>query len=156
MNDQIKERLDELAVAHGGRLTAQQVLEEARSADSPLHGEFTWDNAKAAEERRLDQARHLLRGYKIRVVVEDVGFPIKVPAFLRDPARAATDQGYVSVVVLRDEEANKREAMSREVERLLRQVGRLKNLAVVLGVMDELVGIQQAVDDLLGSLRRAA
>jgi len=52
-----------------GPLTAERVLDEATSANSPLHKYFTWDDAAAAHQYRLEQARRLLRS--IEVVIED-------------------------------------------------------------------------------------
>lgn len=48
-----------------GKLTAELVVEAARDPDSPLHSAFTWDDAEAARERRLEQARSLIRSVVI-------------------------------------------------------------------------------------------
>jgi hypothetical protein len=53
-----------------GHVTHEELIEEGHSEDSPLHKEFTWDDAKAANERRLQQARYLLNSYSWEVVVE--------------------------------------------------------------------------------------
>lgn len=52
--------LDEIRKEHG-KLTAQIVVEAARPDDSPLHPEFEWDDAKAAENYRARQARDMIR-----------------------------------------------------------------------------------------------
>lgn len=65
------ERIRELTVQHGGTLTAEIVVEDARATSSPLHDAFEWDNRQAAHEYRLEQARALIRC--LRVVVEPVG-----------------------------------------------------------------------------------
>jgi hypothetical protein len=54
-----------------GRLTAAVVVEEAAPADSPLHDEFTWDDAEAGHQYRLVQARALIRSVRIRVIDAD-------------------------------------------------------------------------------------
>jgi hypothetical protein len=59
-----------LAAEHN--LTTESVVEEARSADSPLHPAFEWDDPRAAHQYRLDQARHLIRAL---VVIPDNGQP---------------------------------------------------------------------------------
>ena len=43
-----------------GALTAKNLVDESRPAEAPLHGEFEWDDVKAAEEYRLQQARHII------------------------------------------------------------------------------------------------
>jgi hypothetical protein len=44
-----------------GHLTAPDVVEEARPKKSALHQYFEWNDASAAEQYRLEQARHLVR-----------------------------------------------------------------------------------------------
>ena len=43
-----------------GALTAKNILDESRPTEAPLHNEFEWDDVKAAEEYRLQQARHII------------------------------------------------------------------------------------------------
>jgi len=49
-------------------LKPQQVLEAARPKTSPIHDYFTWDNQKAAEKQRLEEAAYLLRSIQIEYV----------------------------------------------------------------------------------------
>lgn len=51
------------------RVTAERVVTEARSTQSPLHDFFEWDNTKAAKAYRLEQARHMIRS--VVIVWED-------------------------------------------------------------------------------------
>lgn len=48
-----------------GRVTADLLLERARSVSSCLHGVFEWDDERAAHEHRLAQARLVLRSLQI-------------------------------------------------------------------------------------------
>lgn len=41
-------------------LSAVNLLDVSRAADAPLHNEFEWDDETAAEEYRLQQARHII------------------------------------------------------------------------------------------------
>lgn len=41
-------------------LTPANLLDANRANDAPLHNEFEWDDAIAAEEYRLQQARHII------------------------------------------------------------------------------------------------
>lgn len=50
--------MEELAKC--GRLTAKNLLDESRPEGAPLHNEFEWDDATAAEEYRTSQARHII------------------------------------------------------------------------------------------------
>lgn len=44
-----------------GDLTPRAVVDESRPEDAPLHPAFEWDDAKAADEYRLGQARSIIR-----------------------------------------------------------------------------------------------
>jgi hypothetical protein len=48
-----------------GHLTTSIVLAEAKKVRSPIHDLFEWDDSSAANQYRLDQARHLIRSVKI-------------------------------------------------------------------------------------------
>lgn len=63
--------LNELAATHGGRLTPRIVVDAARPLESPMHGVFEWDDLRAAELYREDQARHVLSS--IRILQRDEG-----------------------------------------------------------------------------------
>lgn len=44
-----------------GCVRVSVLLEESRDPSSPLHNEFEWDDSKAAEEYRKNQARRIIR-----------------------------------------------------------------------------------------------
>lgn len=67
--------ITQLTEIWGDKLTTEVFVEDARQPDSPTHDYFEWDNAKAAHEHRLDQARYLLRA--IKPVDEDDGEEIE-------------------------------------------------------------------------------
>ena len=83
----IGEALDAIRVASGGQLHPQDVVAGARDPKSLLHAHFEWDDRKAAELHRTDQARALIRS--IRVIDED---DQQRPAFLS--IRADDGVGY--------------------------------------------------------------
>lgn len=97
--------MEELSERNGGRIEKQELVDLARPAESPLHNAFTWDDAQAAEERRLDQAGYLIRSLEIRHV--DVpGAPPepnhKVRVFFKDPD---TPRQFVNVrIVMSDQD----------------------------------------------------
>ena len=59
--------MEELAAKHGGKLTPEAVVKQARSAKSALHDMFTWDDSEAAEQFRLLEARSLIRRVVVRI-----------------------------------------------------------------------------------------
>ena len=58
-----------------GGLTAKRLVDANRAKDAPLHNCFEWDNKKAAELYREDQARYIIRS--IQVVREEDPEPIR-------------------------------------------------------------------------------
>lgn len=57
----IGERLEQVRVAHDGKLLIDDVLVEAADVASPLNPVFTWDDTKAAYNWREQEARQLVR-----------------------------------------------------------------------------------------------
>ena len=87
----IGEALDAIRVESGGQLHPQAVVADARDPKSVLHPHFEWNDAKAAEAHRLDQARALIRS--IRIIDEEDDDRAR-PAFLS--IRADSGVGYRS------------------------------------------------------------
>jgi len=54
------------ALADQGALTARDVVDAARSTNSPLYEYFEWDNKVAADLWRVETARRMLRSIKIK------------------------------------------------------------------------------------------
>lgn len=86
------DEMERIRVRNNGRLTSELVVEAARDEDAPLHPAFEWNDKRAAEAHRLEQARYLIRSIE---VVVDRGDPEPVPirAFVnvqRDEDRSFT------------------------------------------------------------------
>lgn len=84
---EVRAELMRLAKAEDGigGLRSSDVVEAARSKDSPLHGEFEWNNSKAGHEFRLIQARTLIRA-AVTTAMGDDGKPKVVDRFIHVPA----------------------------------------------------------------------
>lgn len=79
-----------------GHFTPENVLDAARSEESPLHRYFEWDDAVAGEKYRLDQARHLIRS--VKVIYSDTQ-PRPVRAFCNVAADNTLESVYVPITV---------------------------------------------------------
>lgn len=53
--------ISEIKKHHGGTATPQKVVEAARPKDSPIHNLFEWNDGRAAELYRVEQARGYFR-----------------------------------------------------------------------------------------------
>lgn len=61
--------LDELS--NQSAVTARDVVDSARSPQSPLHEYFQWDDRIAADEWRVETARRMLRSIKVRYTEQE-------------------------------------------------------------------------------------
>ncbi|MDF3280445.1 hypothetical protein [Gordonia sp. N1V] len=120
-----------------GQLTPQDVVDDARPTDSPLHHRFEWNDALAGEAYRRVQAQQLIRSVKI-------SFPESAPVTERRSVRAFSSvrggdkpetEGYAPTeeviandfgrkVLLRD--------LEREIASLKRKYGHLKEFAALM------------------------
>ncbi|MFC2252507.1 hypothetical protein ACETRX_22920 [Labrys portucalensis] len=66
-----------------GELTPEDVVNDARNNNSPLHSFFEWNDGAAAEQYRLQQARGLIRAV--------------VAVYVRDDKPAARMRAYVHI-----------------------------------------------------------
>lgn len=130
--EDIAERLRQLEKSNG-RLEPEDVIKDARDPASPLHSYFEWNDAEAARQHRLIQARELIRSVKIEVVVRDV--PMNVVRYVRD------DGGYQNIVNVHSNEERSREAVISEMQRVVQAAKRAKAVATFLGTPEDLEAI---------------
>jgi hypothetical protein len=111
-------------------VTPRALWESARDEGHPLHDEFEWDDAVAAEAHRDEQARRLLR---LRVTFVHEDRVIDAPICVRTPERGASEAGYTRTTkVVSDREQSKR-VMLEELDRAARAVERARLVATALG-----------------------
>ncbi len=79
----VGEHLEMLRKKFNGELTPEDVLEDAKSKDSPLHSFFEWSETEAARQYRLQQARGLIRAV--------------VAIYTRDDKPAVRQKAYVHI-----------------------------------------------------------
>lgn len=70
-DEELAEILKDIQKKHEGVLKPSDVVAFAEPNDSPLHGWFEWDDEKAGEKYRLEQARALIRTVVCMVEVPD-------------------------------------------------------------------------------------
>jgi hypothetical protein len=77
-------RLELLRKQQKGELTPVDVVKDGRDEKSPLHPFFEWDDGKAADQHRLDQARGLIRAV-VAVYVDGKNPARRMSAFVHIP-----------------------------------------------------------------------
>jgi hypothetical protein len=132
-----RDRIMELVAANNGRITPEQVVEDAKDPDSPLHAYFEWDVELAAKQRWLDQARTLIRSVKI--VTKTEKRTVVSVALVRDPSLDPSQQGYISVRKVQTDEDMAREVLLDSFQRAAAALDRARKLAAVFK-MDAEVG----------------
>lgn len=145
MKTEIVARLRALEDRHG-RLTPEVVVSDAKNPKSPLHEEFDWDMKRAAQMHWLDRARELIRS--VRVLIHEDTSVMRSPAYVRDPSQAHADQGYISVVKLRNDKELAREAVLEEFSRAASALRRAHAVAAALNLVNEVADLQARVEKL--------
>ncbi len=135
-----------------GRVSAEQLVEAARDRKHALHNDFDWNDRQAAHKQRLHTARVIIAS--VRVVTKDTTRTITSPSYVRDPGRASDEQGYISVVKLRDDGDAAYEALLYETTRLQSQLERCREIAAALNLQDELKAVVDSVMMLSARLRK--
>lgn len=84
----VGEHIEMLRERFKGELTPQDILDDARNNNSPLHSFFEWDDGAAAEAYRLQQARGLIRSV-VAIYVREDRPAIRQKAYVHIPERSA-------------------------------------------------------------------
>jgi hypothetical protein len=128
---EVRAALKILEQKRGGYLTPQDVLEEARSTLSPLHGSFDWDDNSAAEKYRLMQARVILLTVRVEYDGERQSGYLNAKVTIND----RPVQGYFPVErVMTDAEIHQAvlDGVVQDLEYLQRKYERLKEFSGVI------------------------
>lgn len=102
-------------LSQNGGLTAESLVDASRPEDAPLHNEFEWNNDKAAELYRQDQARTMIQS----IVVINEASPAQETTRAFVHIQQGESKQYEPIqVVIRDEDKLKLlyETAKRELE----------------------------------------
>lgn len=75
-----------------GALTTRTVVNEARPDNAPLHPAFEWDDSKAGELYRENQARSMIRNVEIVRPDPESGETTRTPAFVHIPSQVPKER----------------------------------------------------------------
>lgn len=135
------------ALERDGRLTPDDVVEEASSPKSPLHQFFEWDNTVAAYKYRLEQARELIKTVTVVVHVSH-SETVKVPFYMRDAQKPAKVQGYVSMDELRNDPEAAKASLEYALAGIESMLSNAERIADALGLKGEIVKVRDRVKKL--------
>jgi len=132
--------LESLRVQHKGELTPEDVVEAARSANSPLHEYFEWSDSAAAHQHRLDQARGLIRSV-VAIYSDPKGEQpiIRAHAYTHVPEGATSHYRDTShALSQKDTRKLILQRAWRELQQWRQRYAKLKEFADILETMDEI------------------
>ncbi len=122
-----------------GNLTPAALVEEGRPEDSPLHGDFEWDDTVAAERYRESQAGYIIRS--VEVVAKDVSEPVRAFVSISVRSEDESQRTYVSTVKAIGEPETRDEILRgalAELNSFRRKYEQLTELAKVFEAIDQL------------------
>lgn len=151
----VAKELDRIAkAAPDGVLTPAAVVDAARDESHPLHDRFEWDDSKAAEAHRLNQARVLIRS--VRVVVTLNERSVQTIQYVRHPDRPKHEQGYASFQQLVENADERQAALAEEFSRAGAAMKRAKGLADAFALAVEVDAVIEQIEELQLKLRRTS
>ena len=85
------EEMERIRVHNNGRLEAKSLVDASRPKTAPLHPAFEWDDKRAAESWRQEQASHLIRHIQVKVEEKPDAEPVRAfVSVMRDDDRSYT------------------------------------------------------------------
>lgn len=142
--DQINSVLSPMAAS--GTLTAKNLVDVSRPADAPLHKEFVWDDSKAAELYREEQARYVISAVCITAINESGEQSPPTRAYVVVPPEPEEDDGHANTythinVVLQSSSMTDRylnDAL-KQLEAFRRKYASIKQFSNVISAIDQLL-----------------
>ena len=120
----------------GESATPAQIVDKARDTKTELHKCFEWDDAKAAEAHRLQQARQVVCHLVIRETIQEDKPPVR---FFFKPGGAAGYQPTAVIVRNQDSYQNLLASAMRDLGALQRKYHSLSELEQVFDAIEELM-----------------
>lgn len=119
--------------AERGSVTKEAFLDVSRPEDAPTHCLFEWDDSKAAEKYRLDQARNTIGNLRI-VYVSSNKEKVPIRAFVNVSAKAEKSM-YESISVALLDESKRKNILNRiqgELDAFIQRNNNIEELADML------------------------
>lgn len=128
------EVLRKIQRAAGGILRPADIVAHARNPESPLHGEFDWDDSEAAEKWRLEQAREIIRV----TVVHEERKEMTTRAFVSLARDRVDDGGYRYVPSLVRTPKGRQEVLEEALAELRIFARKYRHISALTGIFVEI------------------
>lgn len=136
----VGEEIERLESASQHKLSPEEIVRAAEMPTSPLHPAFEWDDARAAERFRIDQARHLISLIDVVIIKPDM-----TEGAIRAFVSITSDEGrgYVSTVHALSDETMRHQVIQRawlELEAWRNRHAELTEFGKVFAAIDQARG----------------
>lgn len=130
-----------------GSITPDLVIKAAKDPNNVLHHLFEWDDSKAGNAYRVDQARQIITSVKINIVTESR--TISAVSYVRDPRLPNDQQGYISVAKLKTDKDLAKDSIRYEFQRAYAHLHRAKTHAEILGMGDQVSALLNTLEEVM-------
>ena len=130
-----------------GNITPDLVIKAAKDPNNVLHHLFEWDDSKAGNAYRVDQARQIITSVKINIVTESR--TISAVSYVRDPRLPNDQQGYISVAKLKTDKDLAKDSIKYEFQRAYAHLHRAKTHAEILGMEDQVSALLNTLEEVM-------
>jgi hypothetical protein len=128
-------------------ITPDLVIKAASDPNNVLHHLFEWDDTKASNSYRVDQARHIITSVRINIVTESR--TISAVSYVRDPRLPSDQQGYISVAKLKTDKDLAKDSIKYEFQRAYAHLHRAKTHAEILGMEDQVSALLTTLEEVM-------
>jgi hypothetical protein len=147
--DTIRDELEKIRKANGGRLRRADIVAAASHKRHPLHDEFDWNDKTAAHKHRLERAQELIT--LVVLTVTHRARQITSVMYVRDPRVQTGEQGHVALTQEDLTRDDSRQIVFNEVDRCAACISRARAVAEMLearcpGIM---VQLQKMLEELI-------
>lgn len=142
--DLAHEQIEVIRKKNGGSVSAESVVTVAKAKRNPLHEDFEWDDAIAANEHRMQRARVMLASFVIVREELRTDRPQRVYEVVREPmvGKQRIRHVYKTIEDIMKDTDLRAELLGRALGELVSIRNRyrdLQELAVVMRAIDEVV-----------------
>lgn len=123
-----------------GRLTPANLVEEARPVDAPMHRAFEWDDAKAAENYRRQQATQMIRAIVVREsdVIEGGKEAVQVKVF-NQPEKGGVYESLRTILLDEEKAGSLMDKAKAELRTFRIKYSQLERLARLMSEIDNVL-----------------
>lgn len=136
----VKEELELIADQNGGTITPEKVVAFAKRKKTALHAKFTWDDSKAAQQYRLEEARRVIRVHV--TVINGADKPVRAYVSLKQDRGEIGYRRTVDVIAEPDLRAMMLEEAKAEMQVFADKYRSLSELSPVIDAIDTVIGAE--------------